>query len=282
MNFFKSFLLYVIFGTIILKLVSCKNNDKTNQTLDNTSGKIKKYSEFTGLEKMNLKGDVVGIKDYGGFHFYFINNNGNIDKSYFYYDDKIKSFSTYLYTNDKLINVLHLHENIDNSIACFNEFFYYDNNSNLISRIQSYSIGKEPDGQNFTYDKNGFPNETFNKNTGQLESKSYWNNGELDSVYHYNEKMILDNIEYFKNGRIIKFLFFNNSGEIERNSSRDYQYFYDRNGNDIKYITTSYLGFKDSSERIIFYKGDEISNYLDRFQNLVTEITNTGNRTFNK
>ena len=261
------------FFILLIFFYSCNNNEQK-------TSELKKYSEYNDLEKTNLNGDVICFQNYGGDFFNFINNSGNIDKTYFDVDG-LKSFTSYLYSNNKLINILHFGENSDNSIFSFNEIFEYDSNFNKKSRITSYSSGINPNGEYFNYDSNGFPNETIDAITGIVTSKQFWSNGKIDSTYSYDDSKIIFK-EYYEDGKRIKFLSFNRNGSLDKKHCRDYVYILDSYNNDIKYISTSYLGVKDSSERIILYKGDDLSKYIEEFEKIVTEITNTGNRAFDK
>ena len=100
----RDFDLNILIAFAIL-LFSC-NSDK------NVSLKTKKYSEYNDLEKMNLKGDVIGYidieysKDTTFSRFTFINENGNVLYSYVYSPLGNDGSHLYQYTNYTYFNNL--------------------------------------------------------------------------------------------------------------------------------------------------------------------------------
>jgi len=59
------------------------------------------------LQKMNLNGDVILIKDPNGFYIFF-NDEGNIIKKYFYYSPNICSITNYFYIDNRLSKTIGL------------------------------------------------------------------------------------------------------------------------------------------------------------------------------
>jgi len=239
-------------------LFGCQSNS------NNAPAPVKNYSEYTDLEKMNLKGEVIGLKDYEG-GFYFFNEKGMIDKT-FHSTEDLLSFSLYVYNNDILTNTFYFFENISVNVE-----FKYDTNSFLVEEISS-SINHSSK-KIYKNDKKGFPVEILNESFKDL---NYWNNGTLDSskTIFFDEKFG-GLYNKFLDGRCI--IFKNDQG------TKNFKYTLDSKGNDIKKSTLNNQGIiTDSSERIIIYKGGDLSKYIRNYVNVVSKLTKTdGTVSFN-
>ena len=250
-------LMAILIATFIL---GCQSNS------NNVPAPVKKYSEYTDLEKMNLKGDVIGLKDYEG-GFYFFNERGMIDKTFFSGENSHYSFSLDVFNNDILTNRFYFFEDFNVNVE-----FKYDMNSFLVEEISSGTNNSSK--KIYKNDKNGFPIEVSDETYKDVK---YWNNGTLDSskTIFFDEKFG-GLYNKFLDGRCI---IFKNSQGIE-----NFKYTLDSKGNDIKKITINDQGIiTDSSERIIIYKGEDLSKYIRDYVNVVSKLTKTdGTFSFNK
>jgi hypothetical protein len=255
-------------------LFSCQSNNKNSPTY------VKKYSEYTDLEKMNLKGGVIGIDDYhypcsnnnNCYLFTFYNEGGNIEKTFDSRDDQL-ILEQNIYLNNRLQNNIRYSyfniANVNNSIY----YFKYDSNFNLQKRTIYDPADRSTYEAMYFYDENGFPKEEIEAESKKL---TFWSNGNLDSISaFFNNKLSFK--EYYLNGRIVKRLIYSLDGDkINTNDSYTCTYFLDKNGNDIKLVNTYFNGKKDSLFRKIFYKGDDISIYYDKYIELVVKINSIG------
>ena len=263
-------------------LFSC-NSDK------NESFKTKKYSEYSDLEKMNLKGDVIGYIEYSKdttFNtFTFINENGNVLYSYVYSPLKNDGSHFYQYTNYTYFNnLLQLQQTQgqggNNDMFSQHKIYLYSGR-NIINIMEFYD-GKPWEEISFKYDTLDYPKNEIKKylyegNNGiLLENNYFWNEGNLDSIISYYGGNI-HNKEYFKDGRLIKRININDDGEISENSAI-FEYRLDKFNNDVKKYEKDLNGnLIDSTFRIIKYKGDDISYYEKKYieiQMLAHNLTN--------
>ena len=276
MKNFRRYTSQLLVILIVIFVFSCQSNIK------NTPTSIKKYCEYTDLEKMNLKGEVIGIDDYhypcsnnnNCYLFTFYNEKGYIEKKFDSRDNQL-FLEQYSYLNNRLKNNINYsyfnfaNANVRNSIY----YFKYDNNFNLQKRIIHSSENRSTYETMYIYDENGFPKEEIESSYKKL---IFWSNGNLDSISAFFDNK-LSFKEYYLKGRIVKRLIYSlDENKINANDSYTSTYFLDKNGNDIKVVNNFFNGKKDSLFRKIFYKGDDISLYYDKYIELLVKINSIG------
>jgi hypothetical protein len=241
-------------------LFSCDSNNKI------TPAQIKKYSEYTDLEKSGLKGEVIGVANYSTsdcencYYFTFYNEKGNIDKEF---DDRDKDFLIsrhYIYLSNILRNQINNYLIINGELSSAIDYLNYDSNFCLQSKTSYLSIDNKIRKEIYKYDKNGFPKEKIDL----FKEKYYWNNGILDSQILIADNKVFSK-KYFTKGRLAKEMIFDETGNLSKASSYKYSYKFDTYGNDIKQIQTSFTGIVDSFERVIIYKEGDLSKYYNAY-----------------
>jgi hypothetical protein len=253
-------LMAILTATFIL---SCQSNLKVAPQA------VKKYSEYTDLEKNGLNGEVIGVSNYSisdcenCYYFTFYNEKGNIDKEF---DDRENDFLIsrhYIYLSNILRNQIHnyLIRNVGLSSAI--DYLNYDSNFCLQSKTSYLSIDNKIRKESYKYDKNGFPKEKIDL----FKEKYFWNNGILDSQILIADNKVFSK-KYFTKGRLTKEMIFDETGGLSKASSYNYSYKFDTYGNDIKQIRTSFKGAIDSFERVIIYKGGDLTKYFNAYMEL--------------
>jgi hypothetical protein len=253
----------ILIATFVL---SCQSNNNS------ASASMKKYSEYTDLEKMNLKGDVIGLKDYDG-RFYFFNENGMIEK--LFSDDSY--WEIYDYSDNRLLNTFSFISG-DN---CFVNNLEY--NSGFLVTKTIFNLNDQETRAVYKYknDINGFPIEesmfipALNK---EYITKFYRNYFSIDSSVHYNngEGLSGKTIYKYKDDRQIESLFFDKLGEIDKENSYNYSYNIDSKGNDFKRKSVNLLSEVDSVERVVIYKGDDITKYSNMYSFIFSNMFKKG------
>ena len=266
-SFFLQQLVLIIF---LLLLFSCqsKNNNLTAK---------KKYSEYNDLEKLNLKGNVVMLKDVDN-RVYLFNEKGMIEKSYSDEADS-KEWTLYNYTNNLLTNRL-IYSKTDLPVSGFARHnFFYDSNSYLISESYLYIINNEEMSMLKKYynDENGFKiKETawiIDDNNTKNYDAYFWRNGELDSSYAFDDNNYLFFKRYYKGGVPVKYVSYNKKKEIEPEYTSTLKYVLDINGNYTKSYRNNLNGDIDSSTRTILYKGADLQPYYNKFSYLFINLS---------
>ena len=259
----KSTISLFSFFLLIIFFYSCNSNEQKISDL-------KKYSAYNDLEKMSLKGDVIGIQDYSEDLISF-NDFGFIEKSISYGSDADYRLKDYIYVK----NILKSHFTYNSSFNLWTRDDYtYDEKGSLINEINNSKFGKQV--IDYKNNANGFPTEYIQKTfLSKTKTINYWTNSILDSSYGFSNNGRNTNIEYFTNGRISKRIVFDEDGEIDKKYTRDFVYVLDSNSNDIKQIFTNLLGEVDSSERKIFYKNSNFkSNFIQKYIALQSKVYN--------
>jgi hypothetical protein len=240
---------------------SCQSNGK------NDPAPIKKYSEYTDLEKMNLKGEVIGVANYNisncenCYYFTFYNEKGNIDKEF---DNRANDFLMsrhYIYLSNILRNQINNQLFNNSKLSTGIDYLNYDSSFCLQSRTSYSSSDNKIRYTKYEYDKNGFPKEEI---TDDFKEKFYWNNGTLDSQILIADNQVFSKKVYIKN-RLSQEIIFDENGNINDAMSYNYKYKLDGYGNDIKWIRTSFKGAIDSFERVIIYKGGDLTKYFNAY-----------------
>jgi hypothetical protein len=225
---------------------------------------------------MNLKGDVIAIKDLHNGKIIFFNEQGFVEKEVGF-DDKNNpsSFTTYLYLDNKL-NIEKLYGINGN----YTNIYYYDQDGKLASSSLTAIINREMTwkididyfmGGNGNIVKELSKDKIILGDTKPTEKTSitqyYYSGNILDSMIidHSNGNRIVNS---FKQNLLINSFEFDSTGNLNKeNSKDDFEYKYDAVGN---WIQRSYkMGQSNIVEtREIFYKGSDISNFIKMYSDI--------------
>ena len=212
------------------------------------------------LQKMNLKGDVIALKD-GDDKFYFFNQNGFIDKI-IYYSNGVDQIEDYLYSNNLLDKQIVKMNGSDESVitTCI-----YNEKKQLVKKICKWSLG---DGYSYyIYNNDGkiikdsLYQELFNYNKEKTYTFFHVTN------YFYNKDTI-DYTEFINEDgkKLLKYKDeFGNFYETE-NRRNNVEYVKDIMGNWIE-SKWDMDGKSYNKTRVVFYKGQDISSYLNTYNN---------------
>jgi hypothetical protein len=249
-------------------------------------GSCGKNPNQNDLEKMNLKGDVVLIKDR---EYIFFNDKGNSIKKYNEFTDGIGEYiniANYFYIENKLSKITSLITlSIQNKIykTEIQESFNYDNDGNLTTSARVTGDGDKKIGgiTYYFYQKGKLVTDSTLSNyidysITQVNNFKY--NGEsLIRIDHtqirsgnVDDKSMSYSSDFYENGLVTKEV-------INNEKTLSYEYEYDMKGNWIKQTKS------DGSirKREIFYKGDDISLYENKFDELKKEISSNRSETNN-
>lgn len=213
-------------------------------------GDVKEITEKTDLEKMNLKGDVIGLDD--GNHFIIFNTIGNVEKRIYYSEDVVGETSNYIYFENKLEKIIMKGQSNDHDRITF---CTYDSNNRLSK--QSTENDRIVENNFFFYDNNGIPTKdslvSFDKANPDKAAVNIINHYYIDGILVGQEG---DFIGYktkttYKDGLESKVFI--------GDKTYTYNYTYDLRNNWIqkKCIEDGEI----YSNRKVFYKGDDISKY---------------------
>jgi hypothetical protein len=236
-----------------------------------------KHSNQNDLEKMNLKGDVILIKD--GVEYIFFNDKGNIIKKYNDFNTENISIGNYFYIENKLSKIITLFKSSNQNKTYNNEIqetFNYDNDGNLIT-----SVGQSDQGGSWNvfyfYEKGKLVKDSVQQqfigySTTRVNTFIY--NGESLIRRDFNEKsfgnfpITYKHIYFYENGLETKKI-------NDDNSTSFYEYENDMKGNWVKQKQSDGEVFK----REIFYKGDDISLFENKYEELKKEISSSSSET---
>lgn len=274
---------------IVFFLFSCQSNSKNAPT------SIKKYSEYTDLEKMNLKGDVIGFSKYDSetsdhTSFIFI-NNGNISNEFLYYPlqadgSHLYRYANYIFNNNLLVFKIELSRGGDDQYT--KEYEKYSYEKNLLVKINTYG-DDWTERSIISYDNSGFPKkeiEIYQSNDQYNEYYYYWKDGKLDSTIRFYGKVLKDK-NYYKDGRVIKKIDYNEDGSVNNKYSANFEYKLDRFNNDTAIIKKDLSGNileGGTQTRVIKYKGEDITHYVNtliEMHSLVQELGSDKSTTVN-
>ena len=262
----KKYLKYILIISIFSFFQSCGKNTNQND-----------------LEKINLKGDVILIKD--GGEYIFFNEKGNIINKYNDYNPENLYIINYFYIDNRLSKTISLRK---------------------MSWLRKWITEKEQ--YNFNYDNNGqLINRNMEDESGVVNSYLFYDNGKLikDSTYTdykfkhllvesfvYDGELLITRNRYDKmwsRGNVNdepdftrKYIYFYENGLIKKEINDEgkdlsYEYENDLKGNWIKQKKSNGEVWK----REIFYKGDDISLYENKFEQLKKELSSSNSETNN-
>ena len=252
----------ILLSTLLLSFGSCGKNTNQND-----------------LEKMNLKGEVVLIKD--GGEYIFFNDKGNIIKKYNDYRLENLTIQNYYYIDNRLSKTKYLvKSNINNNISNYDiqETFNYDDDGKLISSVGQSDKGGSWNTFHFYQKGKLVKDSTQQQFIGFLSTRvdTYIYKGESLIRRNYNEKYKGETnstssiISFYENGLEIKTI-------NDDNTTLTYEYEFDMKGNWVKQIKSNGEVWK----REIFYKGDDISLYENKFEELKKVISSSSLETEN-
>jgi hypothetical protein len=247
----------------------------------------------TDLEKENLKGDVVlTVDDYGGWDLNMISYDSIGNEQIVFSGSKQQNFYTinkYKYLDDKLISITS-----NGTMYQFNEsieLFEYDDLSRLIKR--NSQVFRYDDKNRISYDSTWYGKihyivkKHYYKDSGQLDStliivflphnlgeKSYTvekdNNSYSYSLNNNGVKNVYKQVFYKNN----EFGDLDSREEIGEDGRKieTYKYSYDKNNNWTKKETFEGNKLISTINRKVFYKGDDISFYLNKMEDIINYI----------
>ncbi len=270
-------LMAILIATFVF---SCQSNSKSDPA------PTKKYSEYTDLEKMNLKGDVIGFSEYDSetsdhTSFKFI-NNGNISNEFLYFPlqadgSHLYSYTTYIFDESLLLFKLeHGRGGSDEYIKHYEKYSY---EKNLLVKIIAYGDGWT-ERTIIGYDNSGYPKKEiriYQSDDKFNEVYYYWKDGRLDSTIRFFGKILKDK-NYYKDGRVIKKIDYNEDGSINNDYSCNFEYKLDRFSNDTARVQKDLSGKVIEGgvqTRVIKYRGEDITHYVNtliEMQSLVHEL----------
>lgn len=230
------------------------------------------------LKKMNLNGDVILIKD--GGKYIFFDDKGNITRDYNDYNPKSISISNYYYIDKKLIKKINLRKSIIGNEVYIDEN-QIDYNYGIDGNLTKIDL-KTPETSNTTY--------YFYKNgklirDSLIQTSSAYIKSSIESFFYNDDVLIksenignffnsLTELESGKSFDSYKYVYFYENGIIKKEIDAEgktllYEYENDLKGNFIKQKKSN----GDVWKREIFYKGDDISLYENKFEEIKKEIS---------
>lgn len=266
------------------------------------SSSVKKSK--TDLEKENLKGDVILVESDDVLTFY--NDQGNKSKGFFQKEDY--SLTTLDYIDGKITTKTdnNLFTGYKDDITTYS----YNEKGELVSSISNEIV------QNYLYENGYLKTEKLyvknNKNRGSELTYYYNQNGEIDStvmIVNWDDTKTIDISIFNRNGEVASNTYFNilDSGirkmmsyslytyddkgnitsalvnSIDENTGQTtvkkttYEYSFDPKGNWIQ--QRSFVDGKEEEvvNRKIFYKGQDISKYENKYNDFIVSIKSIGN-----
>jgi hypothetical protein len=231
------------------------------------------------LKKMNLNGDVILIKD-GGTYIFF-DDKGNIIREYNDYNPKNISISNYFYIENKLSKKISLNKSIIVE-KVFNDemqkIFNYDNNGNLITAQGLYN-NKIDYNEFYLYENGKLVKDSsyaISENSSLANVTSFIYDGELLIRKEVSRKIVEKRPEYNYGKMDYKYVYYIENNIIKKEIDAEgktllYEYENDLKGNWIKQKKSN----GDVWKREIFYKGDDISLYENKFEEIKKEISSS-------
>ena len=245
----KSSTIHLFAFLLILTIQSCKS-----------------YSAKNDLEKMNLKGNVIGLLNEKN-EFYFFNKDGFIEKfiQYFGSDREVCAFQDYIYVENllnKTIGRLYISDFVDENILT--NYIYNKDKQLIKTSSPTKTLGNTY--KYFFYDKDGKLIKDSSVNIKQDVPEDI-------EVYKYT--YLKDEVAYYehiKNGYSEIAKFKDDFGEFYLSKKEiEFEFSTDNIGNWVekkKIINRKSIVRPEKSityTRLIFYSGEDISRYLDDY-----------------
>ena len=245
-----------------------------------------KHTNQNDLEKMNLKADVILLKDIDD-EYYFFDDNGFITKSYSSYE-KFKSISNYYYINNKLSKIVTISRDIDGTGEKLYTY-YYDDNGLLQYNILNGKKGNEIEyiRTTYYYIENKLVKDSTFETVGnslnyfiahiQINNYDYKENNvhteKIKSKYFFSKQ----EFDQYKKDYSFSNSIYSDGLELERENSDDkikFEYSKDQIGN---WLTKKSVGAKNefTSTRVIYYIGDDVTTYEQTFNAIKDAILGT-------
>lgn len=259
----------------------------------------KSHSTKNDLEKMNLKGSVIGVKlkgsvvgvKYEDDDFYFFNKDGFIEKIIHYKDKNSKviySIEEFIYTDnllnkiikknniypneaDEIVKVDGLNENVITN-------YIYNKEKQLIKTIENFSID-ENIIKYFFYNNDGklIKDSSFTEYLTKPEFK-HLITSEVNKYTYLNDEVTHDEIFYDEKfiQKIAKFK--DEFGEFYISEKKiEFEFSKDNIGNWVQ-KKWNINGEPKIASRILFYKGEDISSYIDDYNNFKSSKGESNNK----
>jgi len=261
----------------VFSLLSCSTNQEQND-----------------LQKMNLKGDVILIKE--GPYFTFFDENGNISKSF---SDVTTEYNNRKFTNQSIANYFYIDGKLDKKIN-------YDYNSvddEVTEGLETFSYDEEGLLRSSTYKKGEWESTKYifyedgrlskDSTFGGQKTDFFWINRDVNLYIYEGEelKKIENSRQFFSSAKELEL---DNSDVIHSNSYLDqglviksefldaddsdpetstYEYQKDLKGNWTKQTRkSSNKDYNNTIERQIFYSGDDISVFENKYESLKNKL----------
>ena len=274
--------LIIFLGIILLSIFSCSDS---------------KLGQETDLEKENLKGDVIFVSEDDGKSFTLYNEYGMKTRGFYgeldiYYDDENHYFDKNIKnkTIRKMGSKIRLSQNFETKTD-----YNYDSRGNLIT-------SKSPDvSEEFQYDFDGnLIKKTFIGYSVNIVNNFFYSSNKLDSSINIKkfQNDLTTHINYFNNegNRIRSQVRSDNRRDYKYNENNDvseeiytdyssnknnptitkttYEYNYDKNGNWIQQRILNSEGETEISNRTIIYKGEDISSFIKKSDEIISSVKN--------
>ena len=261
----KKLIHFLFLSILLLSIVSCGKNTNQND-----------------LEKMNLKGNIVLIKD--GEEYIFFTDKGNIIKKYSGENDENLGIGNYFYIENRLSKIIRLTKyTFQNKIYKFEsqETFNYDNDGNLttstiisgdgdlrteITKYHFYHKGKLVKDSTLS-DFIEFSNTQVDNFIYNGESLIRIDHTQINSGNVDNKSMSYSS-DFYENGLVTKQI-------NDEEQTFSFQYENDMKGNWVKQKRSD----GEIVKREIFYKGDDISLYVNKYEEFKKVISSSSTGT---
>jgi hypothetical protein len=284
---------YIFLGIILLSTFSCSNSNEKQVT------DLEEKKQVTDLEKENLKGDVV-LVFYEVSKFQYINlynENGMesrriMGEKEMYYQD----LNNY-YEENKIIKSIIKNVNT-NEQSEESSIYNYDNKGVLINCYR-FTDNLIHSNTTYQYDLKGNLINEKDSSSFLSETKYFYGN-KIDSIHRFFDNFIT--VEYYNDfGKVYKSISsksnkLNYLNDFNYNENNDvlelittdytsnpnnpsitkttYEYIYDKNENWIQQRILNSDGETEISNRTIIYKGEDISSFIKKSDEIISSIKN--------
>ena len=252
------------------------------------------HREQNDLQEMNLSGDVILMKE--GITYTFFDEHGKITKSF---SDETTEFKNSTYTMQNIYNYFY----IDGKLTKKINYNYYSEDDEVTEGLETFSYDEQGRLKTSSYKKDDWQSKKYyfyengklskDSTFGGQKTDFYWINRDVNlytyegdelkkienhrQFYSSEEELESDDVEvnhdiqYFDQGLLIKSES-PGSSDSEPESST-YEYDKDLKGNwTQKTRKSTNKDYNITYERQIFYKGDDISVYENRYETLKNKL----------